>query len=377
MGYTEKYVRSDAAGGGDGTTNTNSGANGAYTLAEAITHSASNTGVRYNIRSGTYTLSADLTIPAAATEAPNAWQGFQTSIADLESVGRASASADLTITNFPLIDGVSTYKIVSVGSFNILRNLNVKTGANVTVVTIATSATNVLIHRCRIESTHTTGTSVRIISGSSTSQTVTDCDLVVATNGAVTSIVSNRGTVCHCKIWNTHASPSSTSFGLGVSDIGSVAVGNIIYNFGTGLDIGSAAMGAIGNSIYKVVNGCRLGGNGAIVADNVFQSLTGYLFTGVASSGNPLIMNNASTTPTSGRMDTGTLGSIIAELNAISLSGNPFTDATTGDFTLNNTAGAGADCRAASKFFGGKRDLGAVQHTDSGGSTQSASGFIF
>lgn len=60
----------------------------------------------------------------------------------------------------------------------------------------------------------------------------------------------------------------------------------------------------------------------------------------------------------------------------VTLTGNPFTDAANQDFTLNNTAGAGAACRAAG-FHGaavnglpsntGYLDIGAFQHQDAGG----------
>lgn len=39
-------------------------------------------------------------------------------------------------------------------------------------------------------------------------------------------------------------------------------------------------------------------------------------------------------------------------MNKISLSADPYTDASTDDYTLNNTAGGGADCRAAALFGG-------------------------
>ncbi len=60
--------------------------------------------------------------------------------------------------------------------------------------------------------------------------------------------------------------------------------------------------------------------------------------------------------------------------STIALSGDPFTNAASGDFSLNSTAGAGAACRAAGYpgvFPGatttGYVDLGAAQHQDSGG----------
>lgn len=58
----------------------------------------------------------------------------------------------------------------------------------------------------------------------------------------------------------------------------------------------------------------------------------------------------------------------------VTITGDPFTNSAAGDFTLNNTAGAGAACRAAG-FPGvfpsgagtGYLDIGAIQHQDSGG----------
>lgn len=57
-----------------------------------------------------------------------------------------------------------------------------------------------------------------------------------------------------------------------------------------------------------------------------------------------------------------------SQTSSVTLTGDPFTNAAAGDFSLNNTAGAGASCRAAgigpvgqSSFL----DIGACQHKDS------------
>lgn len=74
-----------------------------------------------------------------------------------------------------------------------------------------------------------------------------------------------------------------------------------------------------------------------------------------------------------------------AGANDVTLSGSPFTNAGAGDFSLNNTAGAGASARAAgspgvigpSGTTTGYLDLGAAQHQDSGGSGGTKSfGFV-
>src|SRR3954447_7437305 len=85
MAWTERYVRSDAAGGGDGTTNTNSGANGAWTLAEAVANEAA--GMRINVRAGTYasTTTSRTFAAAGTTTAPIWWRGFNSTPGDIDS----------------------------------------------------------------------------------------------------------------------------------------------------------------------------------------------------------------------------------------------------------------------------------------------------
>lgn len=70
----------------------------------------------------------------------------------------------------------------------------------------------------------------------------------------------------------------------------------------------------------------------------------------------------------------GALTNVPAGANDVTLTGDPFTAASSGDFSLNSTAGAGAACRAAG-FPGilpgalttGYVDIGAAQHQDAGG----------
>ena len=63
------------------------------------------------------------------------------------------------------------------------------------------------------------------------------------------------------------------------------------------------------------------------------------------------------------------------------LTGDPFTNAASGDFSLNDTAGAGAACRAAgfpgALIHGGTGflDIGALQHEDAGGGGGGGNGF--
>ena len=63
-------------------------------------------------------------------------------------------------------------------------------------------------------------------------------------------------------------------------------------------------------------------------------------------------------------------GTNVTDIGSVQLTGDPFVDASNGDFRLNGTAGAGASCRSAATpttypglTFTNKRDIGAVQHS--------------
>ena len=111
-----------------------------------------------------------------------------------------------------------------------------------------------------------------------------------------------------------------------------------------------------------------------VVANNVLVGNGGY---GLNLSGANLaetqvyfLDRNAYYNNTSGAINPSTNG----QTNAVTLTGDPFTNAAGGVFALNNTASAGAACRAAAypgAFRGGLTtgylDIGAAQHQDSGG----------
>jgi hypothetical protein len=103
---------------------------------------------------------------------------------------------------------------------------------------------------------------------------------------------------------------------------------------------------------------------------SIFSQNTAYgISAGLAFRAHLTINYNAFYSNTSGPRNNYTAGP-----NDVTLTGDPFTNAAAGDFSLNNTAGAGAACRAAGfpgVFPGGLTtgylDIGAVQHQDAGG----------
>ncbi len=103
-----------------------------------------------------------------------------------------------------------------------------------------------------------------------------------------------------------------------------------------------------------VFTDCVAYGNGAFGWD--FNTLSGSSLINCAAGNN-----------TSGRTD----GNEALDLDAITLTADPFTNAASGDFSPNNTAGGGALLKAAALGVFGQAvnnfDVGAVQHSDPAG----------
>lgn len=357
MAFTEKYVSVAGGGAHDGSSEAN-----AWTFEEAIAAPVG-AGNRVNVKVGTHTLTASRTLPSGTTENPIEWRGYNSTIGDLENVGRATATDELDDTNFPVVDCGASYALTS-GAYNSLRTFAVTGSGNVTLLILGTAPN---VYRVRSESTNASGGSAKCVTAASVYGAVVDCDFLIASTNASTVACSvGRSTFAGCRVWHTGA-PNAASIGLAANDVGSTCAECIVYNFGTGIVVGGFTGQVIRNTIYGCVDGVRLGDGGAAIAENIIYSMSGYGIKGVASSGSPLLLNNAMGALTSGRIDTSTAGSIIEEVGAVTLTGDPFTNAASQDFTLNNTSGAGALCRATSKLFGGYRDLGAVQTQAAGG----------
>lgn len=356
MAFTERYVTSAAAGGGDGSSGN------PWTLAEAIANAVG--GDRINILSdATYTLGASATFPAGTAENPIQWRGYNATIGDLVNTGRATATAALTTTDFPVIDGGTLYN-VTMGAFNSLVNLRITSGLNGQTLV---GGTAFHVHRCSIANTHANGGSARCFFGGSLYGSVSDCDcLITSTNSGVQALNPGRGGAYGCRVWHT-GTPNSTMVGIAVDGVGTSAVGNLVFNVGSAFSGTASGTNTIArNTVYNANIGVINPASGCVIADNIFYSIATYAIGGT-TGGNPLLWNNAMGALTSGRIDTSGLGSIIEEINAITLTADPFTNAASEDFTLNNTAGGGALCRAASLLFGGFADVGAVQHEDAAG----------
>lgn len=147
MAWTERYIRSDAAGGGNGTTDANSGANGAWTLAEGVTNEAA--GMRLNVKAGTYasTTTGRTLAATGTTTAPVWWRGFKTTAGDQDSNNVAVAGTDIPEFTF------TTGQLSVSGAFHVLSNISV-TGACTTASGQTTmGGANQRAHGCRFANT--------------------------------------------------------------------------------------------------------------------------------------------------------------------------------------------------------------------------------
>ncbi len=351
MAFTEKYASVAGAGAHDGSSEGN-----AWTLAQAAANAVA--GDRVNVKAGTYNLGASATLPSGSSGVPVAWRGYSSAIGDLESVGRTFATGPLSITNFPLIDGLGSYSI-SGGAYNHFTNLYFTDSGNGT--TFAPGAANVC-WRCRFTNTHATGSSARALGAGAVYGSLYDCDFVIASDHSSARIVTpGRSHIQFCRVWNS-ATPGTGQIGISGDDLCFGILGNLVFNVGIGIVLSGYTTLAVRNLIYNTLgNGINCGTSGGGVVANLLYSIGGY---GISLSGGARAFNNAMGALTSGRIT----GTTYDEKGGISLTASPFTNAGSEDFTLNNTAGGGALVRAAFGVWGGFGDVGPVQHQDSGGS---------
>jgi hypothetical protein len=205
MAFTERYVRSDAAGGGDGTTDANSGGTGAFTFTEAETDMATpRTGYRYNVKAGTYSVAADMTAKtwtAGTASALNVLRGFNSTIGDLDDQGR-NADGTLNTTSFPVLPLTGTW---TPGNNMLFQNLNIS-AASLNGIMIGTTFTDYFgFLNCNLTQS-SSGSAVQVVVG--------DND-VFFINCDVTASATSHGDLIDCDsnlvIMDTRITAASTS----------------------------------------------------------------------------------------------------------------------------------------------------------------------
>lgn len=371
MAWTERYVRADAAGGGDGTTDAASGATGSWTLAEALTNAAA--GQRINVKAGTYTLSGSITFAnAGSTSTAILWQGFTSSVADL--IDNFDSSA------YPYIDATGgDYQVAISGASNWFVNLRIRGARTSANGNVYVTGNNTRFVRCYVEGTANDVDSNGIVLGSDGNSIVQSN--VIAHTGAVSAVRMIAGATeniisgsrCHggggggggtLHLYSAGSLVIQDSLISGSSSIG------IVSQYGTqGIQVfsGNTIHGTTGAGIH--FHNAPLGGYQAIICNNVFSSCSTYgVLVNSGVSANVSCFNNLFYDCASGNM------SNVLESFAVghqSDSSSPFTNAGSGDFSLVASSN-GVENGSPGDMVGfttsvGYRDIGAFQRAAGGG----------
>lgn len=350
---------------------------GLQTLSTLVSYLVTNT-INSNyvgIKSGTYTYTSSITLTGAMGGdtangyGPTVFEGYGTTHGDGGTkplITTATNSTPLFILN-----GVIGFIFRNISFTN---TAGTKSHGICTPTTSAAYSENIRVESCYLSGfdygVYTDDTVVYGIAG----LTVFNCELTACTIAAV-----------------------EASFGI------NLLFNRIHDNTGAGFLVGGVvttdSFNIIGNNFYKNTYGWDIGsgqfpkGTSLVMLANTFSDMANY---GCRFSSNDIndpldfiFLNNIFYNNGSGDVDNPNSGnnqqflSALAMFNAYSgssvnwpagltLTGDPFVARASGNFELNNTAGAGAVCRAAG-FPGvtgmgtGYIDIGTLQHQDSGG----------
>ena len=291
---------------------------------------------------------------------------------------------------FTWVEGYTTVRGDRAGTRPILK---VNAGVSTTVIVDLTTGT---YNRCFwITVDGNAQTSSRGISSGTVSY-VAHCTGQNCTNSAFVANANNSCATVDCSATGCSTQPAflTTSGAVGVA---CVAYSNTVTGF-SGADgkwvrclsysnSGASSDGFYSGSTRTMMFNCTSWGNGrsgfrsttgnALVWTNcVAVNNSGYGFDSDATIGfNPILQNCADFNNTSGAYTTTNFSAGLI-FGHITLTGDPFTNAAAGDFSLNATSGAGAALRAAGfpsvlpvGLTSNYQDVGVAQHQDAGGST--------
>lgn len=259
MAITERYVKTDAAGGGDGTTEGT-----ALTFAEMVTeiNAGSAAGYRYNIKSGTYDQSAgNVVLTGDGTRvSPIILRGYNSTPGDLDihgASGRTNGNGDLIDTNFPVFTLAERNFGVSGTEYVVIQNISMIGTGN-----LFSGSQSTCCYRCKFSISG----SVANIGAINISGQYFDCDIFsTATDSgskAVAMVSSNMMLyACHIKSATNGVYGSGNRWGTAIIDCQFVDIGGIAINFD-----------AFTYTVYTTIvygNTIQSAGGGAIKLPNV------------------------------------------------------------------------------------------------------------
>lgn len=355
---TIRYVRHDADGSGDGTTTANSGANGAWTLAQAIAATpAADTEIRI-MATGTY----------SRTETWTCAYANGTAAANIVITG-ANSSGVVDGTKATIQAGAGSITLMQVtGQHIAVKNLTFDGNSQSSVVGLYFSVA-AYSRAVRCKAMNCTSYGIRL--ATSNGGFIARCE-ATGCSGTAAIALDDRGRAIFCE------AHSNTTHGFRM-DVSTQALYCVSYgNSGASTDgFNCSSVGYFADHCVAYGNG-RAGfdltgnaGYGSHLSNCISYGNTGdaYRTDGVKSG--VYLLNCAGPAAAASGSPIGYDTDNLANVEGyVTLAADPFTNAAAGDFSLNTTAG-GAACRAAG-FPGamprgtttGYTDVGVAQHAD-------------
>jgi hypothetical protein len=351
MAWTERYVRADADGAGDGTTDANSGGTGSWTLTQAVANEAA--GMRINVKAGTYastTTTRTLAATGTATQ-PIWWRGYNTTIGDIDT-DNALVKPSLTFT---------TGRVIVSGAHHIVSNLDVLITGAAGAAAFSTSTASFHGDRLRIEHQQATANAAAVSCGTAAGAVFTR-GWFKATSTA-TQVVSGGVaiTVDGCYITGGITGINTTQS----NSLFRHCIINGPTTNGIALTTGQQIF-VIGCTIYNTTNGITSTnpGNGCVIEDNLFHTLTNGINNTLGTNvNNWRRLHNAFYSVTNAEVGFGDSPSF----SGVTESADPLANAAGGDFRLVATAnarGAGSPGGFENASLVSYLDIGAVQRAE-------------
>jgi hypothetical protein len=334
MAYTERYVTQAAGGGGDGSSGS------PWTLAEALTNAAAED--RVNIQSDSaYTLAADsITNAGTGWETMIIFRGYNSTIGDLDGVGRNS-NTELNTTNMPDITLTGS---LTPNNWTCLQNLYIHGSLSASLIAGA-APDNIFTISCRIVNTANNASAQAAVYDNSIMAVNSDFECTGATHGSVVEM-DNQGSAIFCRFKGT-----SSTAALFDTRIGYHIIGNAFLSTGgTGIDVDilNANTLVIGNTFYNVGTAVLFPNataiwNYVIFINNHCTDSTTWIDNGYSATADLFIMEFNTrtrdlTTPRVGiRADSVNASEVTTDTGGAS---TDYVDAPNGDITLISTAPA-------------------------------------
>lgn len=299
-------------------------------------------------------------------------------------IGYTTTRADAGRGTIQLITNSGLTAITLSGIANYLENFVIDCNSLATSTGITASGSESAVINCKVMNFKTRG-----ISCAQTGAKAISCEVTGGVAGATNAITLNSGATEAAWCWiHDNACP-----GIQMNADGDAVISCLITN-----NSGASSDGVQLNSIGGSVIHCTIYGNGSDgihatstggfgnvnIRGNILANNAGYgLNSSAGWAARPAFDGNAYFSNTSGTRNnvddtiTNAIDGVASYTNVfdvVLVGSSPFTNAAGGDWTLNNSAGAGALLRGtfANSFIPGAglrsyEDFGAYQHQDSGG----------